>query len=174
MSKPIKIELRRVHFSERLSEETNAYAAEVYVDGKHVVSVQNDGHGGCDMQRPIPPFTHADLKALNARIAKDFPHLAIDMSAYGKDPIPADLEMVCNDLLQAHLVERDVKRALKSKVVFVVDGVVRELRFKGMRTLTPEALKRGVEQVTQKYPKAKILNTAPLAEAVAAFRGQCA
>lgn len=164
----MQIELRKIHYSAQLSEETSAYTAQVWVDGKHVVDVKNDGHGGSDMQYPIPPFTYGDLKALNERIRAEFPPL--DMSKYGMEPIPADLEHVCGDLLAAHLIERDVKRIMRSKVLFVADGKVREVGFKGMRTLTPEALQKGIAVAKQKYPDAKVLNTLPLQEAVAAFR----
>jgi hypothetical protein len=44
----MKIELRKISFNERMSEETNCYAADLYVDGKKVGEVGNDGHGGCD------------------------------------------------------------------------------------------------------------------------------
>ena len=164
----MQIELRKIHYSAQLSEETSAYTAQVWVDGKHLVDVKNDGHGGSDAQYPIPPFTYGDLKALNERIRAEFP--PTDMSQYGMSPIQADLESVCGDLLATHLIERDLKRVMRSKVVFVADGKVREVGFKGMRSLTPEALKKGIEIVGQKYPGAKVLNTLPLQEAVATFR----
>lgn len=41
-----KVELKRIEFSERLSEETNAFAADLYINGKKVGYCKNDGHGG--------------------------------------------------------------------------------------------------------------------------------
>lgn len=43
----MKIELKRISFNERLSEETNAFAADLYINGKKVGYCKNDGHGGC-------------------------------------------------------------------------------------------------------------------------------
>jgi len=42
----MKIELKKVQFSEHLSEETNAFTANLYVDGYKIGYVRNDGCGG--------------------------------------------------------------------------------------------------------------------------------
>jgi len=44
--KPLKIELKKIKHSPSLSEETNAYTADIYVDGKSIAYVKNSGHGG--------------------------------------------------------------------------------------------------------------------------------
>lgn len=43
----MKIELKNIKFSEALSEETNAFVADVYVNEQKVAYAKNDGHGGC-------------------------------------------------------------------------------------------------------------------------------
>lgn len=40
------LELRHIEVSEFLSEETTAFAAEVFIDGLRAGSVRNDGHSG--------------------------------------------------------------------------------------------------------------------------------
>ena len=42
----MKIELKGIKFYERLSEETNAFTADLYINGKKAGYVKNDGHGG--------------------------------------------------------------------------------------------------------------------------------
>jgi len=42
----MKIELKRINFSESLSEETNAYTADLWINGKKVGQVKNNGQGG--------------------------------------------------------------------------------------------------------------------------------
>lgn len=111
----MKIELKRVAHMERCSEETNCYAAQVWVDGIHVADVSNDGHGGCDHQHPAKGFTYKDIEALNQRIAAEFPP-AFEIE--GK-PHPADLETVCGDLLTDWLIGKDLKRALGRYVLFI-------------------------------------------------------
>lgn len=43
----MNIQLRKIKFYEKMSEETNAFSADLYIDGKNVGDVRNDGHGGC-------------------------------------------------------------------------------------------------------------------------------
>ena len=43
----MKIELKNIKFSEALSEETNAFTANLYINGKKVGYCKNQGHGGC-------------------------------------------------------------------------------------------------------------------------------
>jgi hypothetical protein len=45
----VKIELKRFTTNARLSQETTAFAADVWVDGKKVGTAENDGRGGCTM-----------------------------------------------------------------------------------------------------------------------------
>lgn len=42
----MKIELKNFQFFERMSEETNAFVADVYVNGVKVAYAKNDGRGG--------------------------------------------------------------------------------------------------------------------------------
>src|SRR5882672_7853638 len=42
----MKIELKNIHFSERLSEETLAFAANLYINGTLAGRASNQGHGG--------------------------------------------------------------------------------------------------------------------------------
>jgi len=43
----MKIELKKISFYERMSEETNCFAADLYINGKKVGECKNDGRGGC-------------------------------------------------------------------------------------------------------------------------------
>jgi len=43
----MQIELKKIKFSEHLSQETNAFTAEIYINGKNAGYARNDGHGGC-------------------------------------------------------------------------------------------------------------------------------
>jgi hypothetical protein len=43
----MKIELKRISFNERMSEETNCFVADLYINGKNVGECKNEGHGGC-------------------------------------------------------------------------------------------------------------------------------
>jgi hypothetical protein len=43
----MELQLKNVYFSERLSEETNAFTADIFFQGKKVGYAKNDGQGGC-------------------------------------------------------------------------------------------------------------------------------
>lgn len=42
----MKIELKNISFNERMSEETNCFVADLYINGKKIGYVKNDGRGG--------------------------------------------------------------------------------------------------------------------------------
>lgn len=42
----MKIELKKIHFSEQLSEETHAFTANIYINGTHAGYAKNNGRGG--------------------------------------------------------------------------------------------------------------------------------
>jgi hypothetical protein len=103
----MKIELRNVTFCARLSEETNAFAAVVYIDGKKACEVSNDGHGGPDR------YSDWDVeKRINA-YAKTLP----PVECFGTT-LEQNADMLIGDLFNAWLVERAVKKDLKTRIVF--------------------------------------------------------
>jgi hypothetical protein len=48
----MEIVLKNIKFSEALSEETNAFVADVFVDNQKVAYAKNDGHGGSTFYLP--------------------------------------------------------------------------------------------------------------------------
>jgi hypothetical protein len=42
----MKVELKKVKIAQYLSEETTAFAAQLWVDGEYIADVSNNGHGG--------------------------------------------------------------------------------------------------------------------------------
>jgi hypothetical protein len=163
----MQIELKKISYMVRNSEETPCYAAQVWVDGLHVADVSNDGHGGPDRQYLVNGELQTTLAALDLRIQAARP--AIDMSEYGMNPIPADLEHESHRLLEEFLKSRDLKRAMNRKVMFVANGQVREWGMKGKMKLSPADVQRLVAVVMQRYPEAKVLNLLPFEEALGLF-----
>lgn len=63
----MKIELKRFTTNARLSQETTAFTADVWVDGKKAGHAENDGHGGAtmvDLDRSIRDAVEAHGKTL--------------------------------------------------------------------------------------------------------------
>lgn len=168
LARSLKIELRRIEHLERNSEETNCYAAQVWVNGKHMVDVSNDGHGGCDYQYPAKGYTYEDIEALNKRIAAEFPPAFI----FDGNPHPADLETVCSNYLTDWLIERDIKKMLKRAVCFTLKskkGVFSiSLKHKG-RIYTPEFITHEIKR-RHGGDVDQIINDLPLADAIALWK----
>lgn len=111
----MKIELRKISHNTRLSEETHAYSADLFVDGAKVAEVSNHGHGGCDNVR----WLSKDVKEADVEkwIGENNPPMFI----HDGKPCLETLESVCANLVNDWLCLRDYKRQAAKKVC-VVDG----------------------------------------------------
>lgn len=108
----MNIVLKNVTYNKRLSQETSAYAADVWVDGVKRGSVQNSGNGGPDM---FHPYT---LGHEIEKYAKTLPHT----ECYGT-MLEQNADMVLGALLSKHLATKDLQRIFKTKTLFTAaDG----------------------------------------------------
>lgn len=101
----MKIELRGVHFSERMSDETNCFSAMVWIDGRKAGEVMNHGTGG-------PNEYFFDTKELVA-YAKTLPARVTD---YGTFAVDAD--EIIDDLFQEWLDAKELKRLTAGRTTF--------------------------------------------------------
>jgi hypothetical protein len=106
----MKIELKRISFSERMSEETSCFVADIYIDGKKVGSCKNDGRGGCTEY-------HGNTKADNELIekaeeyCKTLPKIKSSLGVpFGVLEYDMTFEGVIDDLLEAHLKAKDLQK----------------------------------------------------------------
>jgi len=99
----VNIELKRFTSNARLSQETTAFAADVWVDGKKAGFAENDGHGGCTMVRLDP--------AVRDKV-----------EAHGKTLVPAEYasftsgaEWIVDQLVEAEL-QKKADKAFAKKI----------------------------------------------------------
>lgn len=161
------ITLKNIRYAAFASEETNCYTATLYVDGVKWGEVGNDGHGGPDWVHLAKPRSYADLEALNARIAASYP--PIDLKLDDGRTIPADLETVCGDLVDAHLATKALTSLMRNKALFFKatpqDGApLYQLALKG------RPLDAAIAHLNRMYPGVVILNTLPKDEALRLYR----
>jgi hypothetical protein len=107
-----KIELKNIKHTAWASHETHCYQASLYVDGEHWGTVSNQGHGGCDDLHGENK-SYDEIKELNDRIEETY-----EPYQYEGYTLKKDLEMVCHDLVNQWLRDKDFNRAMKSKVLF--------------------------------------------------------
>ena len=137
----MKLELKKIKYCKWASEETYCYNAVVYVDGKAMISVSNDGKGGGNSEWAIEPFTQQDVDKVNTWCEKNLPKWK---GFEGKD-YTTDLELWCGEQMSKYIdakyLKSDFNRDMKSKILFVVDKELKEIKFKKCRRLTDEHFK---------------------------------
>jgi len=163
----LKLELRAVHYSPALSRETNAFAADVWIDGKPGFHVRNDGQGGCDFHEPVKGQSYAEMNAQLAAVGTYANTLPA--RRYG----PADHQVVLEEnvdslvagLLSDWILTKDVKRKLAKKMTVTMKGKPGIFSF---RVPYDPAV---VPSLRAKYPEIdKILNELPFEEALAIWK----
>jgi hypothetical protein len=117
MSKP-QVTLKSITHNAGLSEETHAYTATIYVDGKKFATVTNPGHGGCDSVHPIDGDWNA-VKELESRIKATYP-----ATEYHGMTIEESLEGLCCKAVNEWLFDREWKRKLKRQFCAIKDGAL--------------------------------------------------
>lgn len=68
----MKVELRAIKVYDRLSEETTAFTAVIYADGKRVGDAKNDGHGGSTWVRLDRPASDRAVLAEMERLGNAY------------------------------------------------------------------------------------------------------
>lgn len=148
----MKIELRNLKHMKSMTQETPCYTAMVYVDGKPAVDVENRGRGGADVQRPRAGFS---LQAIDAFIASSFP--PISMAKHGLDDIRCNLELWCHAEIWDADAKVRLRRLLKSGVIYVEEGELVQIAFKGVKTID----ERHLAHFAKTRPAVSPLNAMP-------------
>lgn len=114
----MKIELKRIEFSERMSEETNAFAADLYINGKKVGYCKNDGCGG-------PTEYHAYTKEDDEVIAeaeaycKTLPKVKVEQYNFEYQPT---LESMIDEKFEEWLKKKEEKKRQKLMETAILIG----------------------------------------------------
>ena len=116
----MKLELKNIKHSEWASEETHCYKASLYVDGKPLAIVSNDGHGGPDRDYEHPRFNdefsvYCDKMLAVHAYFKSLPNIQSEWCA---DGLPQKLEYWCAEQIDNWLSARELKKKLKAGFLF--------------------------------------------------------
>lgn len=170
----MKIEVKNIKFYERLSEETNCFTADVYIDGKKAAYAKNDGQGGCTFYHAYDLKYRPLIEAAEA-YAKTLPDKTTNL--FGKSyTYKQTLESIIDDACTDNIVEKEQKKAQKrfetkklkemqySILVGNEGGGYFPFHFKGVKTplakLSKEHLELLITKVkAQMKPGDVILNT---------------
>lgn len=121
----MKVELKKFAYFASGSEETNAFTADVYVDGRKTYYASNDGHGGMtnvqlvvDRSKDPTDAIEAELRAMPVE-PKNLWGKDLDVQPRTIDEL---VDALVEDILDAREYKRVANRILKGKVVFAIKG----------------------------------------------------
>lgn len=162
----MNLEMKAIKFSEWGSEETYCYQANVYLDGKPLAMVSNDGRGGCDREYSHNKFK-GDYRATMKKIDDYFKSLPnTDVGKYKNVPegFEQTFERWCHDQVCTYLYRKDLKKALKK------NKVVKRKNDEGKMSLYDYGINVLSDAIKHRWPEAVILNDLPEDEALAIWR----
>ena len=162
----MNLEMKAIKFSEWGSEETYCYQANVYLDGKPLATVSNDGHGGCDREYSHNKFK-GDYRATRKKVDDYFKSLPnTDVGKYKNVPegFEQTFERWCHDQVCTYLYRKDLKKALKK------NKVVKRKNDEGKMSLYDYGINVLSDAIKHRWPEAVILNDLPEDEALAIWR----
>lgn len=160
----MKFTLSKVSHNARLSQETHCFTAVLNVNGKPYFEVSNHGHGGPDMNNPLPGQTLADFQVKESEVEAYVKTLPKTKFEGGE--MDESLECIVGDLMNDHLISKEVKRKLSKKTLITIKG--KEGVYAYPSPYTPEYAQR-LRSAT-KFSVDQILNELPLEESAAIYR----
>lgn len=114
----MKIELKNVKISESLSEETTAFTADIFVDGKKAGYARNDGRGGCTEYHSFQETRELLNKA--EKFALTLPKTVYEING-NKHEFDSNLESVIDDLIaniEKEKFQKKIEKACLKGIMF--------------------------------------------------------
>ena len=146
--------LKNIKRIARLSEETECFSADVWVDGVKAGTVANHGHGGSNIYEPTALWQKLEDHA------KTLPTQRV----YGMDLQP-DADSIVGDAYVKAQTEIEMARMMARKIVFVRDGTLRSIKCPDQAT-RDRWLKD--PNLSQTVKGGTVLNLLPMEEVVSA------
>ena len=152
----MKIELKALKYSDFASQETHCFYANIYIDGKKAGWAENNGHGGMTTIHPHQLYTtiRQCTDKIPPRIVK-----------YGDTEMSIDTspDSYIDELVTLALHERDLKRAMKSRILFTRENQVFETK---KLTAAELAISLDNAHLKEKLKADQVLNLLPMGEAL--------
>lgn len=112
----MKIELKRLALNKRLSEETNCYSAEIWIDGRRAFLASNRGHGGADVYELVGTVTE---KAVDDWLRANRPPVQVSGMQ-----IEHSLEIEVGELIELEEQVKLLKRRCRTHLITIeAEGV---------------------------------------------------
>lgn len=154
----MNIELKKIKVAEHMSEETTAFTAELFVNGKNIGYVKNDGRGGCTDYHNNP-----DEKSKEALREAEAFCLTLPEVDYGIFKHKMDLETFIDELLDKHLKEKEQKKLEKKMVDTIIFGVPNGYSYtqikqkKPLSTFPVESLQKAIDNLKANFKNGEVI-----------------
>jgi len=152
----MKIELKALKYSDFASQETHCFHANIYIDGKKAGWAENNGHGGMTSIHPHQLYT--TIRQCTDKI----PPRIVDFNGTTLT-LEASPDSYVDELVTLALHERDLKRAMKTRILFTRGNQVFETQKFDAAKLSAAV---NHPQVREKLDADQVLNLLPIAEAL--------
>jgi len=141
------VQLKNIKIASHLSEETTAFTASIYLDNVKIGTAENHGQGG-----NTNVYVAKELDRFKA-ICADYHD---DSGPYKTDECNFGEELIDN-LLDKHMISQQIKRWIKTKVVFRIPGddpdEFRAVKHNGNILATKQAIHRKYPDIIEMYPE---------------------
>lgn len=154
----MKIELKKIKIAANMSEETTAFTAELFVNGKNIGYVKNDGRGGC-----TDYYNNPDEKSKEALKAAEAYCLTLPEVDYGSFKHKMDLETFIDELLDKHLKEKEKIKLEKKMVDAIIFGVPNGYSYTQIKQNRPlasfpvESLQKAIDNLKAKFKNGEVI-----------------
>ena len=120
----MNIELKNIKIAEHLSEETTAFTADIFVNGKKVGYARNDGRGGCTDYNRYPGDGNMEVIKQAEEFCKTLPQ-KVYPPMFGQPELRIDmnLEEFIDDIIEKKLLEKANAKLKKKMVDHLMWGV---------------------------------------------------
>jgi len=115
IEKTMKFELKKISYNKKLSQETSAFTADIYCNGKKAGYAQNNGCGSetaCHLNYVTKEKRQEIFEWIEQQPSKVYSDFTFKMS----------LDLLVDDLLSNHLEKLQKKNWCKNSVVFRIKG----------------------------------------------------
>lgn len=159
----MKIELKKLKIAEHMSEETTAFTADIFVNGKEAGYAKNDGHGGCTFYHPYEG--KRSLLEAAEKHCLTLPPIKYE-GVLGPMEIKMNMEHFIDQLVEDELKKKEQKKLEKKMVNTVMWGVLKgysytQVKFKVPLAQIPTAQLQGyIDKYKKDFEKGEqFLNT---------------
>jgi len=119
----MKIELKKIHYSEQLSEETHAFTANLYINGTHAGYAKNNGRGGATYYQAKDEKGKVLIKEAEKYCA-ELPAKNTEDKSLDDLSWDMDLAQIIDDLLYLYLEKKEIDRFNSKLNKRMLDGLV--------------------------------------------------